>query len=179
MSSGAEIERPAANGDAIGREHVRPGHVAVLVRTNATAALVRDALEAVGIPAVINGAGTVFGTEPAIEWLRLLEAIERPTSQARAHAAVLTCFFGWTAEKVAAADEEAWEGVHRQLYDWARVLRVQGVASLAETITLLERLPARVLRTESGERRLTDLRHIGQLLHTGIVPASSSARQHS
>jgi exodeoxyribonuclease V beta subunit len=42
---------------------------------------------------------------------------------------------------------------------------VRGVASLMETITLTERLPERVLREADGERRLTDLRHVGQLLH--------------
>ncbi len=47
-----------------GRTPVRPGHVAVLVRTHRQAALVRDALDAVEIPAVINGAGSVFGSEP-------------------------------------------------------------------------------------------------------------------
>ena len=61
---------------------VEPGHVAVLVQTNRAAAQVRDALDEAGIPAVINGAGSVFGTPPAREWLRLLEALERPTSDA-------------------------------------------------------------------------------------------------
>ena len=82
LSSAAEIERRADDGTTLGREPVRPGHVAVLVQTNRAAALVRDALDAAGIPAVINGAGSVFGTAPAREWLRLLEAIERPTSRA-------------------------------------------------------------------------------------------------
>ena len=41
-----------------------PGHIAVLVRTNKNAARVRDALEAVDVPAVINGAGSVFATSP-------------------------------------------------------------------------------------------------------------------
>jgi exodeoxyribonuclease V beta subunit len=45
------------------------------------------------------------------------------------------------------------------------VLRLKGVASLTETITLLEGLPGRVLSTVDGERRLTDLRHVAQLLH--------------
>ena len=66
------------------RERVRPGHVAVLVRTHRNAALIRDALDEVDIPAVINGAGSVFGTAPARDWLRLLEAIERPVVAARA-----------------------------------------------------------------------------------------------
>ena len=55
------------------------------MRTNRQAALVRDALDEVGVPAVINGAGSVFATETAREWLRLLEALERPASVTRAH----------------------------------------------------------------------------------------------
>ena len=165
LSSDAQIECRSDDGTTVARERVRPGHVAVLVRTNRNAALVREALEKAGVPAVINGAGSVFATPPAREWLRLLEAIERPTSPARARSAALTCFFGWSTEQVAGASDEDWEGVHLRLHEWARVLRVKGVASLAETITLVERLPERILATEDGERRLTDLRHIGQLLH--------------
>ena len=60
-------------------------------------------------PAVINGAGSVFATRPAKHWLRLLEAIERPSSTLRAHACALTPFLGWSAERVASASEEEWE----------------------------------------------------------------------
>jgi len=169
LSSEQALERRAEDGTTLSREPVQPGHVAVLVRTNYAAGLIREALDAAGIPAVINGAGSVFATPPAREWLRLLEAIERPTSQARAHSAALTCFFGWSTERVAAAGDDEWEDVHRRLHDWARVLRVKGVASLTETITLLERLPERILAKADGERDLTDVRHIGQLLHTAAI----------
>jgi exodeoxyribonuclease V beta subunit len=148
---------------------VEPRDVAVLVQTNRNAARIRDALDVAGIPAVINGAGSVFGTPEADQWLRLLDALERPTSEPRARSAALTPFLGWSAEQVAGADPEAWEDVHRRLHDWARVLRQQGVASLTETITLTEGLPERVLTAAGGERRLTDLRHVGELLHAAAT----------
>jgi exodeoxyribonuclease V beta subunit len=160
LSSGATVK---------GDERIRPGHIAVLVRRHREAADVRDALEVVGVPAVINGAGSVFATPEAREWLRLLEAIERPASSLRAHAAVLTSFLGWSAEDVAAASEDDWEEVHRRLHVWAAVLRRRGLASLTETITLVERLPGRVLGVVEGERKLTDLRHVGQLLHSAAA----------
>jgi len=169
LSSDARIEVRADDGTVLERQRIRPGHVAVLVRTHRTAALVREALYAVEIPAVINGAGSVFGSEPARDWLRLLEAIERPTAPSRARSAALTPFLGWNAERVASAGEEEWEAVHRRLHEWARVLRVKGVAALAETITLVEGLPGRLLSTLDGERRLTDLRHVGQLLHAAAA----------
>jgi exodeoxyribonuclease V beta subunit len=168
LGSGARV----AAGEAT--EAIRPAHVAVLVRTNRQAAMIRDALDAAGVPAVINGAGSVFGTEPAREWLRLLEALERPASMTRAHSAALTGFIGWSAERLATADEDSWEWeeVHRRLHNWARVLRTRGVASLLETVTRdgePPALPARVLGESAGERRLTDLRHVGQLLHAAAA----------
>ncbi len=167
LQSDAQIERRTESGETIGHDRVRPGHLAVLVRTNRHAAQIRDALGDAGVPAVINGAGSVFGTEPAREWLRLLEALERPASAPRARSAALTPFLGWNAERLAGAEDDGreWEGVHRRLHDWARVLRSRGVAAMLETITLTEGLPARVLVEQEGERRLTDLRHVGQLLH--------------
>ena len=189
LGSGARM-RPAHPGQGPGgaeADTVEPGDVAVLVRTNRQAALIREALEEVGVPAVINGAGSVFRTDPAHEWLRLLEALERPASVTRAHSAALTCFIGWTAEQLAAADEDswAWEEIHRRLHDWARILRTRGVASLLEKMlryrtppdpardpagaTAGAALPERVLSRQTGERRLTDVRHIGQLLHAAAT----------
>jgi exodeoxyribonuclease V beta subunit len=144
---------------------VRPGHIAVLVPTNRNAALIREALDDAGIDAVINGAGSVFGTDPGGEWLRLLEALERPASRGRARSAALTCFLGWSPERVAITAEDEWEDVHARLHDWARVLRTRGVASLTAAVTQAQGLPERILSAVEGERRLTDLRHVGQLLH--------------
>jgi exodeoxyribonuclease V beta subunit len=168
LQSEASIERRGHDGEVLGSDPVAPGQLAVLVRTNRQAAMIRDALDLLGVPAVINGAGSVFATDPAREWLRLLEALERPASAARAHSVALTPFLGWSAEQLAGADDDgwAWEAVHRRLHDWARVLRDRGVASLLQTIATVEGLPARMLGHADGERRLTDLRHVGQLLHT-------------
>jgi exodeoxyribonuclease V beta subunit len=156
-------------------EPVAPGHVAVLVQTNRSAALVRDALEDAGVPAVINGAGSVFGTRQAVEWLRLLEAIERPADERRAHAAALTSFLGWSPARIAGATDADWADVHARLHEWARVLRTGGVASLTETITLAEELTERVLKAADGARRLTDLRHVGELLHAAATTEQRGA----
>ena len=157
--------------DGTEREHttLHPGHMAVLVRVNSHAVTVRDALHDAGVPAVIGGVGSVFGTGPAREWLQLLEALERPTARDRASQAALTCFVGWSAEQVATASEEQWEDLHWDLHRWAALLRDQGVASLYETISSSHGVPGRVLARPSGERFMTDLRHVAQLLHEAGV----------
>ncbi len=165
LSSEAQLERRGDDGTPCGRDPVRPGNVAVLVRSHAHADLIRAQLEAVEVPVVINGAGSVFETDAARDWLTLLEAIDRPASSIRARTSALTPFFGWSAERVASAGEPDWEGVHRRLHRWGRVLRDSGVAELTEAIMIEEALPARVLSGSDGERSLTDVRHIAQLLH--------------
>jgi exodeoxyribonuclease V beta subunit len=163
LSSPAEIRHP--DGAATPGQRVRPGHIAVLVRANRDAAIVRNALDAAGIPAVINGAGSVFATKSAAEWLRLLEALERPSSSTHAASVALTSFLGWSAEQLATAEEPELVSILTRLHRWAGLLRRRGVASLLEAMTRGEDLPARMLAREHGERELTDLRHVGQLLH--------------
>jgi exodeoxyribonuclease V beta subunit len=165
LSSDARIEHRAPGGEPICDEPLCPRHIAVLVRRNADAEHVQDELLAAGVPAVLNGAGTVFATRAAGDWLALLDAIERPASPVRARTAALTPFLGWRPERVAIAREGEWEEVHRRLHRWSRILRDRGVAALLEAITVGEDLAARVLAAGDGERRLTDLRHVAQLLH--------------
>ncbi|HEU4841633.1 MAG TPA: UvrD-helicase domain-containing protein, partial [Ilumatobacteraceae bacterium] len=144
---------------------VHPGDVAVLVSTHREAAAVREALAAAGVPAVIGGDGSVFATRSAREWCSLLEAVERPSHTARVHVAAMTCFLGWSAQRVATATDAAWEDVYVRLHEWGDVVRRRGIAALLEVITHGEGLTARMLSRDGGERELTDVRHIGQLLH--------------
>ena len=149
----------------IDEESIRPGHVAVLVQRNADALRVRDALDDVGVPAVVNSAGSVFETAAARDWWRLLQALERPSSVTPVRAVALTSFFGWTATEVASATDVEWETVHAQLHRWAGVMRLRGVAALFELASRRGALAARLLSRSGGERLLTDLRHVAQLLH--------------
>jgi exodeoxyribonuclease V beta subunit len=165
LSARPELITRRRDGTEAERTELHSGHIAVLVRANAQAVLVRDALHAAGVPAVIGGAGSVFGTKPAVEWLRLLEALERPTARDRASLAALTSFVGWSAQDVASASDEGWEDLHLSLHRWAALLRDQGVASLYETVSSAHGVPGRVLARPSGDRFMTDLRHIAQLLH--------------
>ncbi len=165
LDSGATLQRRAADGRPTGEEPICPRHIAVLVRTHANAELICAQLEAARVPAVINGGGNVFETTTARAWLRLLEALERPASTLRARTAAATPFLGWSGERIATAADSDWEEVHRRLHGWSRILRESGVAALTEAVMVTENLAARMLAETAGERRLTDLGHIAQLLH--------------
>jgi exodeoxyribonuclease V beta subunit len=150
-------------------EGVQPGDIAVLVRTNKQGALVRDALATAGVPAVVAGGGSVFTTDSAQHWLRLLEALEQPHRAGRVRSAALTVFLGYTDATLDAAGEELTDTLAQRLRRWAELLADRGVAAFFEQLTAEEQLPARLLGQPDGERLLTDLRHLAQSLHAAAV----------
>ena len=168
----ALLASPATLSD--GREPgapLRPGDVAVLVRTNDQGAVLRAALGAVGVPAVVSGTASVFGTPAAREWLVLLRALEQPRPL-RIRDAALTPFLGRTvAELCGEAGDAQLDELGATLRRWAVVLHERGVAALLEAATTGTGLPGRLLAVADGERRLTDLRHVGQVLHEAAVEA--------
>lgn len=140
-----------------------PGDVAVLVSARVHGRLVQDALAQRGVAAVMPG-GDVFETPAADEWLTLLEALESPHRSGLVRAAALTSFLGRTAADLDEGGEALTARDADTLRGWAILLRRRGVAALLEAAE--ERgLSGRVLTQADGERLLTDVRHLGQLLH--------------
>lgn len=137
----------------------------MLVRTNAQGTLVRETLARAGVPAVFAGGGSVFATPSAQSWLRLLEAMEQPHRSGRVRSAALSVFLGRDETELDESGDEVADVLGQQLRQWADLLADRGVAAFLEVLTAEEGLPARVLGRPDGERVLTDLRHIGQVLH--------------
>ncbi|UKJ63586.1 UvrD-helicase domain-containing protein [Cellulosimicrobium cellulans] len=156
-------------GGGVGRwRPLEPRDVAVLTRTNAQAEAVRSALVALGVPAVVSGPSSVFGSAAAQDWLTLLAALEQPGLHRRATALALTPFVGWDAQRLATADDTDHDELGDTVRTWARLLADRGVAAVAELAArggATERVMARV----DGERYLTDLRHVTQALHEAAV----------
>ena len=159
-----DVRRLLASGATFEGEPLRPRDVAVISYRHADLAAVREALLAVGVPAVIAGGGSVFATPAAVEWLTLLEALEQPHRSARVRSAALTCFLGHTAEELDARGDDLTDEVAETLRAWVELLTTRGVAAVLEAANVAG-LPARVLAEVGGDRRLTDLRHIGEALH--------------
>ena len=157
------VERDTAGHD-VGERPLRAGDIAVLVRRHREAEQVRAALTAAGVPAVVHGGAGVLETPAARSWLDLLRALETPASVVRVRSVVLGPFFGWDTVRLAGAADEEWEDVDEQIHDWAATLRSGGVAGLLRRIEVTGALTARLLGTAGGERTLSDLRHVAELL---------------
>ena len=152
--------------DGSAQRPVRPGDLAVIVRTGTQANLVHAALLAAGVPAVLRTTSSVFATRAAGEWIVLLEALEQPHRRTRLRRLAVSPLVGWDAAALEAADVD---GFGLRLRHWVRVHAERGIAALFETVSRDERLTARLLAQLDGERLLTDLRHVGEALHAAAT----------
>lgn len=158
LDSGATVDHGR------GPRRVEPGDIAVLVRTHTQVSLVYDALVRTGVPCVLAGGTSVFATPAAQEWLWLLQALEQPHRTDRVRLAALTSLLGYSVADVDTRGDELVAEVGSMLRELAAVFARSGFAALFERLATLGRLEARLLATVSGERALTDVRHIAQLL---------------
>lgn len=166
LSGSAVIERPD------GPRVIEPRDIAVLTRTTKQVALIRDALDAVGVPSVVSSSTSVFGTESARHWLWLLQAIEQPHRTDRVRLAALTPLLGWTAAQLDSGAEDALSQVSSRLREYSVLFDEAGFAAVFERVSAQSGLDARLLAVEAGERTMTDLRHIAQLLNRAAVSES-------
>lgn len=148
-----------------GARPLAPSDIAVLVRASATGERVLTALQRIGVPAAMAGAGSVLKSAAAEDWSILLEALVSPGS-AQIRALTLTSWFGWTTDDVARADDAAFDRITGLVREWSQIAHQQGVAALSDAITASTGYPEDLLARVGGERQVTDLRHIGTLLAT-------------
>ncbi|MCZ4499518.1 MAG: recB [Marmoricola sp.] len=142
-----------------------PGDIAVLLHSaKDDAPRIQAELAKRGIPSVINAAESVMVSEASRHWLRLLEALEKPQLPGRIRAAALTPFFATTPELLLGSGDDYTDQLAEQVRSWLDLFRSRGVAAVHGAATAAG-MPSRVLATEGGERLLTDLTHVGQLLH--------------
>ncbi|MGH3677387.1 MAG: 3'-5' exonuclease, partial [Mycobacterium sp.] len=160
----ADIAALRASGATFNGNRVTAGDIAVIVEKGIDAIPCRDALSARGIPVIYTGDTDVFESDAAADWLCLLEAFDQPHRSGLVRAAAATMFFGKTADDLAAGDDALTDEVTRTIREWAGRARERGVAAVFEAAQLAG-MDERVLGRHGGERDMTDLAHVGQLLH--------------
>ena len=150
-----------------GFERLRPRDIAVLVRSRHEAATVRRALQRRGVASVfLSDRDSVFQSDEArdlVHWLRGV-ALPQDTDRVRAAYAVPTLGLSLAELALLASDDEAFDERAALLRELQAVWQRQGVlAMLRQTLHRLH-LAARWLREDEGERRLTNLLHLAELL---------------
>jgi exodeoxyribonuclease V beta subunit len=167
---------------------VLPSDIAVLVSATSEASPIADALREAGVPSVLLLQESVTKSDAFDQLGTLFATLERPSDRRRAATAALGWWRGWTSERLAAAaasdeSDEAAELVEFQhlLVTWAAVLADEGLPALYGRIRAEDDFLERMMATGSGERHLTDLEQLVELVHAerrgarGMTPAAASA----
>ncbi|MBC9073080.1 exodeoxyribonuclease V subunit beta [Thauera sp. CAU 1555] len=180
-ASAAEIARllaAAAAGELrIGERPLAPGDIAVLVRSHRQGSRMRRALAALGVGSVELAQMSVFHGEDAEELERVLLAIAEPTRPARVLAALSTTAMGRDAAALAAlaADEAALPAVLERFARWRELWLARGFGVMLRRWMADEGVAARLLVRPDGERRLTNLMHLAELLQQDAGAAAPEA----
>jgi exodeoxyribonuclease V beta subunit len=150
----------------LGARALDGGDIAVLVRKRSQGESVRAALARHGIPSVALGGGSIWHSEEAEELERLLLAVAAPAREGLVRAALATVLLGTDAARLAAwaVDDAGWSARLDLFHDDLALCRERGFMALWRRLLRREGVVPRVLARPDGERRMTNYRHLAELL---------------
>ena len=181
----------APDADGVVTRALMPGDIAVLIGGKHEADVIVTELRRRNIPVVVRAGDSVVDSEAAEQWRTLLHALDRPADVRRALAASLGWFFGWSIDQVVesmGADDgdsgtdtgtAALAELQHTLHEWAALLAADGMPALFAAARRSHRMLPRLLAAPLGERNLTDLEHLAELVHAeangrrGLSPAAA------
>ncbi|MGW8186833.1 MAG: exodeoxyribonuclease V subunit beta, partial [Desulfobacterales bacterium] len=145
--------------------------IAVLVRTNRQARLMKDSLSERRIPSVLYGAGNIFDTPEAREILLVLTGVLEHHREERFRAALVTDMMGVTAVEIdrAAVNEPELEKRRARFREYAEEWDRFGFMRMMRWLMAREGVRTRLLAYPDGDRRLTNLLHLAEILHRQTV----------
>jgi len=178
-ATAAEIARLITEGSkgriTIGERTLEPGDIAVLVRSHAQGSEVKRELAALAIGSVELSQASVFQSPDAEEVERVLIAINQPSRDTLLRGALATEMMGHDAASVAriSGDEAALMGFLQRFADYRDLWLRRGVGVMYRRFLSDEMVSARMLRRDDGERRLTNLLHLGEQIHQAAATHGS------
>lgn len=164
----AELLQLAAQGRAsIGARPLNSGDIAVLVYSHSQAELMRSTLRLFGVNSVYASRVSVFASSEAEALEGVLQALLNPTDRMLGAAALATGLFGLDAAALhqLQMDADLWSEWMQRLRGYQEHWRNHGVSAMLYRLFRQERVGSRLSAHPDGERCLTNLLHLCDLLH--------------
>jgi len=160
------LDAAAAGQIRLGDEPLRAGDIAILVNSHRRAEAVRQALAEAGIVAAIQSQLSVYQTSEAEGLLRVLRAVASPSHEPSLRAALVTDLLGFDGHALHALreDESLWTPQLDRFARWNERWRQHGFIRMFRELLRDAAVPERLAAFRDGERRLTNLLHLGELL---------------
>ena len=170
---------------------IRAGDIAILVRTNNQAQTVKMSLSKRKIPSVIYSIDNVFDSHEAVELERFLGAVSDPSSIKNVRSALVTDIFGLSGEQldIAGQDPLVWDEQQSFFAEFHYLWNKDGFIKMFRYFMTQKKVRERLVLFHDGERRITNLLHLSEILHkvsvekktgmTGLVRWLSEQREAS
>ncbi|WP_369789843.1 exodeoxyribonuclease V subunit beta [Rouxiella sp. WC2420] len=158
------------------RRSVQASDITILIRSRREAALIRDALSMLNIPSVyLSNRDSVFDTPEALDVLWLLQAVLTPEHERTLRSAMATGLMGLDALTLDALsqDEIAWDKLVDEFDSYRQRWMQRGVLPMLKNLIMQRHIAEDLLANPGGERRLTDLLHLGELLQEAAAQLDS------
>ncbi len=152
-----------------GKHAILAKNIAVLVRKGSEASLIKNALAKQGIASVyMSNRDNVFASNVAKNVYYILAAVLVPENERALKAALATPLFALTAAELNDLnhDETKWEKAVNEFSNYQNIWFSRGVLPMFRQIIQRRKIAERLLAEDQGERILTDLLHVGELLQT-------------
>ncbi|MGI6657030.1 MAG: exodeoxyribonuclease V subunit beta [Desulfobulbus sp.] len=145
---------------------VRASDIAILVRTNAEGEAVRTKLLARGVNSTLSTQASVFSSVEAEQLATVMAALTDPHDVPLLRTALCTDLFGLTGDDLIRldGDQEAWNRRLAGMDRYRRRWRESGFFPMLHHLLQEERVAARLTARPGGERALTNLLHLAELL---------------
>ncbi|MDU8923942.1 exodeoxyribonuclease V subunit beta [Pasteurellaceae bacterium LIM206] len=159
-------------------EPVCPKDIAVLVRSWHEAQLVKDALQKYGISSVyLSDRSNVFDSREARDLQLILQACLNPFSERPILNAVATSIFALNSAEIQhiKQNENEWEQWVERFVGYQQIWHRQGVLAMLHRLFRAENIPQKLVTQSNGERRITDLFHLAELLQQASALNESDA----
>jgi len=164
----ADFIAQGANGEAkIAQRALMPGDCCVLVRDRNEADTIKQSLAELGVDSMFLARKSVFASQTAVDLFAIVQALANPSHDRYLRGAISSELFCYDAQALddLFSDEWQWQKLVEQFAYWHQLWQRHGLMMalniLMRHFGLAERL---VAHYRDGQRRLTDLRHLVELL---------------
>lgn len=156
------------SGTLLDGQPLAPRSIAILTRTNREAFDCQRALALRQVPSVVQGDRSVFEQPDAQELKFVLAAIVEPSNATRIRAALATDLLGQSAIDIdaLATNELDWDQWVERFQLYNSVWHTEGFIQMFRQLLLECGVTHRLLSALNGERRITNVLHLAELLHT-------------
>jgi exodeoxyribonuclease V beta subunit len=163
----------------IGQNPLGEGDMAVLVRTHQEARLIQRSLQALQISSVLTSEENIFDSHEACELFQVLKGIAWPAQEDLVRGALASDMLGAGADALEQwlGDDAGWSVRLESFRQDHSAWETRGFMRMFRTLMLREGVRSRLLVFPDGERRLTNLLHLSEIIHQESLTRKLDSRR--